>query len=79
MASNQIDWQRYEEKMKAAQEDWDNFPRKDLLSNEKCGNIDLLFYLINDTLNRNDRSEATEHQLQLLLRALAIAFRILTV
>ena len=78
MSSAPITWQRYEENVKAVQEYWDNFPRKDLLNIQKCGNIDLLFFLIHDTLNQNDRSEATEYQLQLLLRAVVIAFRTLT-
>ena len=77
MSSPPIPWQRYEENVKAAQEYWDNFPRKDLLSIQKCGNIDLLFFLIHDVLNRNDRSADTEHLLQLLLRAAVIAFRTL--
>ena len=77
MAFTQIPWQRYEDNIKAAEMAWDNFPRKEVLNYEKCVKIDLLFLLLNDTLTRNDRCEATENQLQLLLTALAIALRTL--
>ena len=77
MAFTQIPWQRYEDNIKAAEMAWDNLPRKEVLNHEKCVKIDLLFLLLNDTLTRNDRYEATENQLQLLLTALAIALRTL--
>ena len=77
MESTQIPWQRYEENIKAAEMDWERFPKKEDLNHEKCVKIDLLFLLLNDTLRQNDQCEAVENQLQLLLTALAIAFRTL--
>jgi hypothetical protein len=75
MESNQFPWARYEENIRAAESLWTNFPRKDLLNQQHVFNIDLLFFLLHDTLRRNDRGQAAENQLQMLLRSCLVAFR----
>ena len=56
---------------------WDNFPRKETLNQEHVRNIDLIFFCLHDTLNRNETSDAAEEQIQKLLRCLHVAFEIL--
>ena len=75
MEANSISWERYEEHIRAMKMSWDNFPRKEVLDQQYVQNIDLLLFCLFDTVSTNEPSAAAEYQLQMLLRAVVVAFR----
>lgn len=70
-------WQEHRNSIEEANRLWNTFPRKENLNQEHVQNIDLIFFCLKDTLNKNDFSFAAEVQFQRLLRSLEIAFQIL--
>jgi hypothetical protein len=77
MEANRFNWDHCRTSMREAKLLWDYFPRKEALNQIFVQNIDLIFFCMFDRLNRNDQSEENEHQVQLLLRSLQVAFEIM--
>ena len=70
-------WLQHRRNIEEANRLWDSFPRKENLNPEHVQNIDLIFFCLKDTLNKNEFSLEVDVQFHKLVKSLEIAFRIL--